>query len=154
MRYKHLLVGICLVLILALVPVMNARAGRQQILYLDWHQVVPSGSGDPNMFGDATINANAGRGELCYTMRVYIYYGTSDWPPTSAGIYKAPYGSNGPLVIDLQPDWGPLSQPSVSGCLNIDKALAHDIQRRPARYYLLVADSSYPEGAARAQLTK
>lgn len=151
---QEVIVSVWLVLILAVVPAISAQAGRSKSVHLDWRQVVPSGSGDPNMLGEATIDVNPGQAQLCYTMRVFIYYGTSDWPPTSAGIYKAPFGENGPLVADLNPAWGPLGQPNVSGCLNIGSALAHDIQRNPTQYYLLLTDTSYSNGAARAQLPK
>jgi len=154
MQRKNVLFSVCLVLILLLVPLFNVQAGKSKLIYLDWHQVVPSGSGDPNAYGEATLNVNAGRGQFCYDMRVLIYFITSEWPPTSAGIYRAPFGENGPLVIDINPAWGPLGDPTVSGCLNIDKTLAHDIQKHPTQYYILVTDTSYPNGAVRAQLVK
>lgn len=154
MKHKNLLIGVCLVLILALAPIINVEARKSKLLYLHHHEVVPSGTGDPNMFGEATIDVNAGHAQICYWMRVFIYAGFDEWPPTSAGIYNAPAGQNGPLVVDLNPDWGPLGEPTVSGCVNIDKDLAHDIQRRPSQYYLLLTDQSYPAGAARAQLVQ
>ena len=61
---------------------------------------------------------------------------------------------NGPLVVDLNPSWGPKSQDTISGCVLIDKGLAHDISKSPENYYLQLADASYPEGAARAQLIR
>jgi len=150
MKHKNLLVWVGFVLILALVAVIGVQAASPKTLYLDWRQVVPAGSGDPNMFGEATVDANAGQARLCYTLRVFLYPGT-DWPPTGASIHNAPSGSNGPLVVDLQPSF---PSERASGCVAINSALAHDIQRNPAQYYLLVTDSSHPEGAARAQLTK
>jgi len=154
MQRKNMYLSICLVLILSLVPLLSVQAGRSKQIYLDWHNVVPAGSGDPNAYGEATINVNAGRGQLCYDMRVLIYYITSEWPPTSTGIYKAPAGQNGPLVVNLNPAWGPLGDPTVTGCININKTLAHDIQKHPTQYYVLVTDSSYPDGAVRGQLVK
>ena len=154
MKNKILLTSLVLLLILALMPVYSAQADKGKLLYLDDHQVVPEGSGDPNMFGEATIEVNAGRGRICYWLRVFIYPAGGEWPPTSAGIYNAPAGQNGPLVVDLNPDWGPLGEPIVTGCVMIDKDLAHSIQRRPTQYYLLLTDISYPDGAARAQLVK
>ncbi|MEJ2757578.1 MAG: CHRD domain-containing protein [Anaerolineales bacterium] len=154
MQRKTVLFSVCIVLILALIPLSTVQAGRSKTIYLDWHQVVPAGTGDPNAYGNATINVNAGRGELCYDLRVLIYFITSEWPPTSTGIYKAPAGENGPLIVDLNPAWGPLGDSTVSGCIHIDKALAHDIQKNPTQYYVLVTDSSYPDGALRGQLVK
>ena len=150
MKHKNQFVWVGFVLILALISVIGVQAASPKTLYLDWRQVVPAGSGDPNMFGEATINVNGGQARLCYTMRVFLYPAT-DWPPTGASIHKAPSGSNGPLVADLHPDFSP---DTTSGCVNIGSTLAHDIQRNPAQYYLLITDASHPEGAARAQLTK
>lgn len=150
MKRKNLFIGAGFVLIVALISALTVQAAGPKTLYLDWRQVVPAGSGDPNMFGDATIDVNAGQARLCYTLRV-ILYPSSEWPPTGAGIYKAPFGSNGPLVADLRPDF---STVDPSACLNISSALAHDMQRNPAQYYILVTDSSHPGGAARVQLTK
>jgi len=150
MKHKNLFVWVGFVLFLALISVIGVQAASPKTLYLDWRQVVPVGSGDPNMFGDATVSVSGGQARLCYTMRVFLYPAT-DWPPTGASIHKAPFGSNGPLIVDLGPDFSP---ETTSGCVNISSTLAHDIQRNPAQYYLLIADASHPEGAARAQLTK
>ena len=152
MKYKIRFGLIGIMLILAMVFVSGAQAGRPQNLILDWRQVVPSGSGDPNMDGMATIDVNPGQAELCYTLRVFIY--ASFFPPTGATINRAPIGENGPVVVDLHPDFGPIGQPDTSGCLTINSSLAHDIQSHPTQYYLLVTDTDYPDGAARAQLTK
>lgn len=144
------LIGV--VLILTMVIVTGVQAGRPQSLNLDWRQVVPSGSGNPNMFGTATLDVNPGQAELCYSLRVFIY--ASFFPPTGATIHRAPVGENGPLVVDLQPDFDSISQTETSGCVNLSPSLAHDIQSHPTRYYILVTDMDHPEGAARAQLTK
>ena len=150
MKHKKLFIRVAFLVLLALISVIGVQAAGPQTLYLDWRQVVPTGSGDPNMLGEATVDVNAGQARLCYTLRVFLYP-SSEWPPTGAGIYKAPSGANGALVVDLQPDF---STESPGGCLAINSALAHAIQRNPAQYYILVTDSSHPEGAARAQLTK
>ena len=154
MRRRRIFVWIGLVLILALIPLVSVQAGKGYDLSLDWHEVVPSGSGNPNMFGDGTIDVNAGKGRVCYTMRIFIYPSPPDWPPTGVAIHKAPAGSNGPQVVDLQPNFGAFGEPNISGCVNIDGDLAHDIQRRPSQYYLLVSDSTHPQGAVRDQLGK
>jgi CHRD domain len=137
---------------LALVLVTNVQAGRPQSLYLDWRQVVPSGSGDPNMIGNVNIDVNPGQTQLCYTLRVFIY--ASFLPPTGAIIGHAPAGENGPLAVDLQLDFEPIDQPETSGRVNLNSALAHDIQRNPTQYYILLTDTDHPEGASRAQFSK
>jgi hypothetical protein len=146
------MVCVSAVLGLALVFAITLHAGRSQAFYLDWHQVVPSGSGDPNVFGDGTIEVNSGQSRLCYTLRVFVYPSSStDWPPIGATINHAPAGSNGPVVVDLAPDFG---DASTSGCVAVDSSTARDIQRNSDQYYVLVTDNSHPEGAARAQLTR
>lgn len=142
------------IVVLALVSVIGVQAGKMQSFYLDWRQVVPSGSGDPNMFGSGTVDVNPGRGRLCYTLRVFIFAGLQDWPPTGATIHHAPAGQNGDIVVDIDPNFGPLGTAETSGCLNISSGLAHDIQKNPSQYYLLVTDMDYPDGAARAQFSK
>jgi hypothetical protein len=150
---KKLFAGFGVVLILALLSVINVRAAAPKIIYLDWHNVVPAGSGDPNMFGDGTVSVNAGKAQVCYNLRVFVYPGDgSNWPPISTGIYQAPAGSNGRLVVDLHPDFS--SGPEVSGCVSTSSTIAHNIQRNPSGYYLLVTSINHPEGAVRAQLAK
>lgn len=144
------LIGITLVLTLLFAT--GVQAGRSQYLYLDWRQVVPYGSGDPNLSGTAELNVNPGKGELCYTLRVGIFAHLEQ--PTGATIHQAPAGQNGDLVVDLHPDFGPLGQPEASGCVQITTTLAHLIQRNPTDFYILVTDMDYPDGAARAQLMK
>jgi hypothetical protein len=152
-KQKALLLCLGFVLMLALVSVINVQAAASKTIYLDWHAVVPAGSGDPNMFGDGTVSVNAGQAQICYNLRVFVYPGDgSNWPPTSTGIYQGVAGSNGPLVVDLHPDFS--SGPNASGCVSISSTLAHSIQRNPSRYYLLVTSINHPDGAVRAQLVK
>jgi hypothetical protein len=152
MKRNRFLVGVALVLLLALIPLFTVQAGRTRKVYLDWREVVPEGSGNPNMFGEATVGASPGQGEFCYSLRVFIY--ASFEPPTGASIHEAPAGENGPLVIDLQPDFTSVSDTTASDCVPIGRALAHDIQKNPSDYYLLVTDVDHPDGGARAQLIK
>lgn len=153
MKRRNVLVGLGLVLFLALVPLVSVQARSNELLYLDWHKVVPSGSGDPNMLGEATVDVNPGQASVCYWMRVFIYP-YFDWPPTGATINHALAGENGPAVVNLNPTFGPLGDATVSGCVHIGKSLAHDLQKNPADYYLLVTDSTHPAGAARVQLAR
>jgi hypothetical protein len=86
-------------------------------------------------------------------LRVFVYPSDgSNWPPASTGIYEAPAGSNGPLVVDLQADFS--SGPNATGCIGVSSTIAHNIQRNPSGYYLLVTSIKHPEGAVRAQLVK
>ena len=152
-QWRKLLLGLGLVLMLALMSVISAQAAAAKTIYLTSQAVVPAGSGDPNMFGDGTVSINVGKAQICYNLRVFVYPGDgSNWPPVSTGIYQGVAGSNGPLVIDLHPDFS--AGPTVSGCVGISSALAHDIQRSPSRYYLLVTSINHPAGGVRAQLVK
>lgn len=149
----NLILCLALALLLALITSVNVQAAASKTIYLASHNVVPAGSGDPNMFGDGTVSINAGKAQICYNLRVFVYPGDgSNWPPTSTGIYAAPVGSNGPLVADLRVDFS--SGPNATGCIDVSSTLAHNIQRNPSRYYILVTSINHPEGAVRAQLVK
>lgn len=152
-KHTYLLLCLGFVVILALNSVTTGQAAASKTLYLDWHNVVPAGSGDPNMFGDGTLSVNAGQAQICYNLRVFVYPGDgSNWPPASTGIYQAAAGSNGPLVADLHPDFS--SGPNASGCVRVSSTLAHNIQKNPSGYYILVTSINHPEGAVRAQLVR
>jgi hypothetical protein len=152
-KHKTLILSLGFVFMLALIFVINVQAAASKTIYLDWHNIVPAGSGDPNMFGDGTVNINAGQSQICYNLRVFVYPSDgSNWPPVSTGIYQAAAGSNGPLAVDLHPDFS--SGPNVSGCVAVSSTLAHDIQKNPSRYYILVTSKNHPEGAVRAQLVR
>ena len=152
-KQANLLLCLGFVLMLALISVINVQAAAPKTIYLDWHAVVPAGSGDPNVFGDGTVSVNAGKSQICYNLRVFVYPGDgSNWPPVSTGIYQGEAGSNGPLVVDLHADYS--SDANASGCVSVSSTLAHNIQRNPARYYILVTSINHPEGAVRAQLVK
>lgn len=153
MKHKKLLISTGVVLVLTLVFVVSGGAGASKTFYLSWHNMVPSGSGDPNMFGDGSVTVNAGQAQICYSLRVFVYPADgSNWPPVSTGIYQARAGSNGPLVADLHPDFS--SGPNASGCVSVSSALAHEIQKRPSDYYILVTSIKHPDGAVRAQLVR
>jgi hypothetical protein len=142
-----------LVLLLALVSSSSVQAGASKTIYLSWHNVVPSGSGDPNVFGDGTVDVNAGKGQICYNLRVFVYPSDgSNWPPVSTGIYHAPAGSNGPLIVDLNPDFS--AGPNVSDCVSVSSSLAHSIKKNPSDYYILVTSIKHPDGAVRGQLIR
>lgn len=152
-RQKVLYLPLGFVLLLTLVSVMDVQAGASETFYLSHHNVVPAGSGDPNMFGDATIGINAGKSQICYELRVFVYPADgSNWPPQSTGIYRAEAGSNGSRVVDLNPDFS--SGPNASGCIRVSSTVAHNIQKDPTGYYLLVTSIKYPDGAVRGQLVK
>lgn len=153
MRRKRLLTLVAALLLLApllLFFVVGVEAGRTHQLSLHDGEVVPEGSGNPNLFGEATVEANGGQGHLCYTMRVFIY--GFDEEVTGVAIHEAPPGVKGPerahLASTIQ------EGTTVGDCVSIGKSLAHSIQKNPEDYYLLVTTTDYPDGASRAQLGK
>lgn len=147
MKRKWMTVSILMIAVLILTTASPALAGGKPFaMYLDWRQVVPAGTGDPNMLGDASLTVNGGQGELCYQLTVVVYLFDS---PTSVTIHHAPAGKNGPEVIDLQPVFDGYN---ADGCVSISASLAKDIQRNYSQYYVLVTDNFYPAGAVRAQL--
>lgn len=152
-KQKQVWLSLGLAVMLVLLSVVQAQAAASKTIYLSWQAVVPAGSGDPNMFGDGTVNINAGQAQVCYNLRVFVYPADgSNWPPTSTGIYQAAAGSNGPRVVDLHPDFS--GGPNASGCVAVSSTLAHSIQKNPSGYYLLVTSIKHPDGAVRAQLVR
>jgi len=151
MRYRRLLIpltALALLLALALILPAAVQAGRTHQLYLDDAPVVPAGSGNPNLFGEATVEANRGQAHVCYTIRAFIY--GFDEEVTGVAIHKAPPGVKGPESVHLAS-----TVPegiTVGDCVPTARSLAGDIQKNPQDYYLLVTTTGYPDGAARAQL--
>lgn len=148
MRKKLVLVSTLLLALLWALPA--SASGKPMHVSLDWRNVVPAGSGDPNVFGDATVWVNSGQGELCWEIRA-TYYQPS-WPPTGAFIHRGAAGVNGPAVIDLGAPLPPANTYVASGCAAASSALLKDIQRRPSEYYLQIINETHPDGATRGQL--
>jgi hypothetical protein len=48
-KQRNLFLCLGLVFMLALISIINVQAAASKTIYLDWHAVVPAGSGDPNM---------------------------------------------------------------------------------------------------------
>lgn len=138
-------------LLLALLWAFPASAsGKPLYVPLDWRNVVPSGSGDPNIFGNATVWVNSGQGQLCWEIRA-VYYQPA-WPPTGAFIHRGAAGVNGPAVIDLGAPIPPSDTYVASGCASAGFDLIKDIQRRPSEYYMQIINETHPAGATRGQL--
>jgi len=127
-----------------------AAAGKPLAVDLDWRNVVPAGSGDPNVFGDATMWVQPGQGRVCWVIGV-VYY-QSSWPPTGAFIHRGPAGQNGPAVIDLGAPIPPPDSYVAEGCVTASSSALKDIQRNPSEYYLQITNQTHPDGATRGQL--
>jgi hypothetical protein len=101
------------------------------------------GPGDPDGSGTAHFRINPGQGKLCYSLTV-----SRIDPATAAHIHRAPPTDPGPVVVPLT---APTSG-SSNGCIDIDKALAQEIVRSPASFYVNVHNAEFGPGAVRGQL--
>jgi hypothetical protein len=153
MRQRRLFAALMLAAILALALAGPASAaklggadqgGRLLATALTGAEEVP-GPGDPDGVGFATVTVNPGRGLVCYELGVF---GIA--PATGAHIHEAPPGKAGPVVVTLEPP----TDGSSSGCVQVGRALAKDILKDPADYYVNVHNAKYEAGALRGQLSK
>lgn len=104
------------------------------------------GVGDPDGTGSARVTVNPGRGQVCYDITV-----ANIDAPTRGHIHEAPAGRNGPVRVEFFE----ANQPAaLSGCVAVTRALALEILRTPANYYVNVHNAAFPAGAVRGQLSK
>jgi hypothetical protein len=120
------------------------QGGRQLTTTLTGGQEVPV-PGDPDGIGFATVTVNPGQGVLCYTLSV-----SGIAPAEAAHIHEAPRGETGDVVVELLPPTNGFS----SDCKTVGRALAKDILKNPADYYVNVHNDDFPAGALRGQLSK
>ena len=153
MKQRRLFAALMLAAILALALAGPASAaklggadqgGRLLTTTLTGAEEVP-GPGDPDGTGFAAVTVNPGKGLVCYELSV-----SGIAPATGAHIHEAPFGEAGPVVVGLEPP----TDGSSSGCAKVDRALAKDILKDPANYYVNVHNAEYPAGALRGQLSK
>ena len=150
-RHKPL-VSILLVALLMVGLVGSVSAsGKPLHAALDWRNVVPEGSGDPNGWGDAIIKINGGKGELCYEIQAIFFHSAST--VHQASIYQGNAGEVGQAVIDIGLLVPPPDSYTVTGCLRASSSLLKSIQQNPQGYYVQVDTDTHPNGALRGQLT-
>ena len=101
--------------------------------------------GDPDGSGTASVTVNPGQKRICYDLRV-----ANIDAATAAHIHEAPVGVAGPVKVTLDPP----SDGDSSGCVDVSRALALEILKRPADYYVNVHNDAFPSGAIRGQLAK
>jgi hypothetical protein len=106
-------------------------------------QGVPN-QGDPDGSGTATLFINPGQKRVCYEITLNNVEGV-----TAAHIHEAPAGRNGPVVIGLFMNGGPLT-----GCADATSRQLAEIISKPSDYYVNVHSTSKPAGAVRGQLTR
>jgi len=121
-----------------------AQGGRKLQTTMTGAAEVP-GPGDPDGTGTAKIVVNHGQARVCYDLVV-----SNIVAATAAHIHRGASDVAGPVVVPL----GAPSDGDSSGCVDIDKALAKEILKYPARFYVNVHNADFPAGAIRGQLAK
>lgn len=103
--------------------------------------------GDPDASGTATVNIDVSKGQVCYEVAVQKID-----RPTAMHIHEGEAGQAGGVVV-------PMTTPTASdtttmGCANADAALIGRITANPDDFYVNVHTQTYPQGAARGQLSQ
>ena len=122
-----------------------ADGGRKLQTNLTGAAEVP-GPGDADGTGTAQITVNSGQKQVCYKLSV-----ANIAPATAAHIHEAAPTAAGPVKVSLG---APNASGTSSGCVTVTRALALEILKRPADYYVNVHNAAFPGGAVRGQLAK
>lgn len=123
----------------------SSQGGRKLQTTLTGAAEVP-GPGDSNGAGTAEITVNAGQTRVCYKLRV-----RNIAVATAAHIHEGARTVAGPVKVTLGT---PNASGTSSGCVTVTRALALEILKRPADYYVNVHNAEFPNGAVRGQLAK
>jgi hypothetical protein len=95
--------------------------------------------------GEATIDINSDRNEVCYEIKLEGAEGIN-----AAHIHSGEEGEAGPVVIDLEYEGG---DSGGEGCVDgIDEGDLEKVSKDPVKHYLNIHSEQYPDGAARGQL--
>lgn len=125
---------------------MAAAKGRPLQAQLSGANEVP-GPGDEDGTGVARLRLNQGRHRVCYMIKV-----ADIDTPTAAHIHAGEAGVNGPVVVDLDPEF---VEGVAKGCVTgVERSLIKQIRRHRADYYVNVHNAEFPAGAVRGQLSK
>ena len=103
------------------------------------------GPGDPDGTGRAEVTIVDRTDNLCYVVTV-----ANIEPATAAHIHRGARGVAGPPVVTID---APADGES-RGCLSVPSALADELERSPAGFYVNVHNARYPNGAVRGQLRR
>lgn len=104
------------------------------------------GPGDTDGTGSAQITVNSGQNKVCYKLSV-----ADIATATMAHIHEGAPTVAGPVKVTLGK---PGANGMSSGCVTVARALAMDIAKRPADFYVNVHNAEFPGGAIRGQLAK
>lgn len=122
-----------------------ADGGRKLQTALTGAAEVP-GPGDSDGTGTAQITVNSGQKQVCYKLTV-----SNIAVATGAHIHVGGPAVGGPVRVTLGT---PSATGRSSGCVTVTRALALDILKNPANYYVNVHNAAFPAGAVRGQLAK
>lgn len=120
-------------------------SGRKLQASLTGAAEVP-GPGDPDGSGTADITVNPGQNQVCYKLSV-----ANIAAATMAHIHEAGPTAAGPVRVTLGT---PSAAGTSAGCVTVARALALEILKSPADYYVNVHNAQFPGGAVRGQLAK
>lgn len=137
MKILYLIVLVLLTSLLV-TGVAFANGGAPRVTTLSGAEEVLAA--DPDGSGFASIWLNHGQGTVCWDIS---YENIA--PARAAHIHKAPAGTNGGIVVTLDPN--------MPGCVDVDQALIKDIIQNPEKYYVNVHNDDFPGGAIRGQLS-
>lgn len=129
--------------------VLDLLNGGGSRAFLSGDQEVPVAGGpavgDPD--GRAVSFVRASGGQVHYA---FAWVGVS---PTLGHVHKGAFGANGPVVAPLFTTPIPTTVFAVSGtAMNVDPAVASEIQRNPGGFYANLHSAEFPGGAVRGQL--
>ena len=153
MKGRRLLLSLVLAALVALALTGAASAdrldvadhgGRPLSTELTGAAEVPPGDLDGS--GTATITLNPGQEEVCFELTV-----ADIDTPIGAHIHEGAAGTNGPVVVGLEP-LPPTGDSSSSGCVSLERQEIIEILRDPSNYYVNVHTGLFPNGAIRGQL--
>ena len=122
------------------VPVSPAFSHQTFIAILSGANEVPPG--DPATLGTAQVEVEVERGEVCTEVKSNVQN------PTAMHIHKGAAGTNGPVVVPLDPA-------TINGartCMLVATDLAKAIVANPAEFYVNIHTAARPGGATRGQL--
>lgn len=105
------------------------------------------GPGDPDATGTATVNVDVTKREVCYEVAVQKVD-----RPTGMHIHEGEAGKSGDVVVPLTTPTA--SDTTTTGCANVDAALLGRLTASPGNFYVNVHSATYPQGAARGQLSQ
>ena len=137
------LLALCLTLAIAVSAFAAPGDSLRRTTTLWGANEVP-GPGDPDGSGEAKIQINMKRHQLCYTLVVRRIA-----PATAAHIHVGDSTDAGPVVVPL----GAPTDGRSTGCAaDVDPTLIRNLLRNPRDYYVNVHNAEYPAGALRGQL--